>query len=164
MDSTVNTRVNDPDLSSSSLSLCLVCCSKVDLNVSQIIVGNGDGSRLIDKNLGIIFLLRKLLIVPDIMLKRNLKECGNPEEWGINLCFECILLIRQARDLHGLILKIGRKLKDVQKLIVDKSKQSMLASSPIKNKQLGNSKGNNEKKNEIWRRTREFVKNCKLIN
>lgn len=163
MDPLLDKQVSKQDQSLSSL--CLLCCSNVDLNVIRF-VGNYNlhGKSLIDKSLGTIFLLRNLLNVPEYLLKRNFKECGNPDEWGLNLCVECTLLIRQARDLHGLILKIGKKLKDVQKIIVEKAKNSCLPSSAVKSKQLANSQGSSQKKNEVWKRTREFVKNCKKIN
>lgn len=144
------TQLND------EVDLCVVCCSKV-----KSLTLTGDDLDELDKNLDVIFLLKNLMQVPDILIKNNLKECGNPQDWGISLCEPCRKLNGEARCLHLEILNLGRKLEAIQKLVLDKTRLSILPSSPHFPVSFNDDKDKQCQKEEIWRRARYFVANCK---
>ncbi len=131
--------------------LCVVCCSKVQLN--QSVDKNKD--QLLSTNLRVIFLLRNLLQVPDSQLEENLRDCGDPVDW-VRLCEQCSQLTRQAEKLHWTILKTNEQLRSVQQLIVEKSKVQSPSVSQSADKKQRNGQGH-WKREKIWRRTRAFL-------
>lgn len=93
---------------------CFTCSSKITTKNS---VKTNYSS--LSSNINVFFVLRKVLHVPSILLKDQLKESGiNPQDW-IRLCDQCTHLIKKGRHLHQEITKIEKQFRSVRKQIVE---------------------------------------------
>lgn len=77
------------------------------------------------RDLSVIFLLRKVLGLPQHLLVTLLENCtrgcdrGNPAEWGIKLCVSCRVILKEADFLHRRVIKIQADFQEVAKEIRD---------------------------------------------
>lgn len=160
---------------------CIVCCSKVKVKqTSEMMTSCDPGPAMktcdkdnslhqpvvvLERNLDVVFLLRNIMKVPGNQLEEDLMEFeGNPEDW-LSLCGKCTQLIRQGRRLYCELVKIDKELKLIQELIVDKTRRSSKKSPSSTTLNFDKNpvdKLYREKTDEIWRRTRAFVKSCTL--
>lgn len=140
------------------IGTCLLCCSGVNSNQKPVKESNDPG--LLSNSLSVIFLLKKVLQVPDIQLQNNLQECGNPDQWII-LCDQCADLSRKAKELHSQIVKTARQLRITENLILDKVKNSPAAPEGFTHGQ-STAHPESPSRTKIWRSTREFITKCEL--
>lgn len=135
-------------------SCCFICCGASSLKVDEQNncwdTSRRSASKL-EKNLEAVFILKKLLKIPNVLLERQLMESGdNPEDW-IRLCDKCTELTEKARKLDVEIKKIERQLKLTEKQVLEKI-------STTDDKKLEDNPGN---VSIFWRTIRLFVKQSK---
>lgn len=138
--------------------MCFVCGVVLKVNVETL---NGRskkksaGAALLENNLDITFLLRKMLQVPCIQLECQLMESGdNPESW-ISLCDHCTKLIKNARELDEKIRGIREEFRLIQLNVIRKISAGSCEATTEDH-------DNYQRNSDFERTIRSFVKECKL--
>src|SRR5882757_9310843 len=71
-----------------------------------------------------MYLMRKLLKIPEEMVGRFLRLYGNPDEWG-SLCSGCSGLVQEGGTLYEEICRLKKRQDDVRKLVRMRMKVKM---------------------------------------
>lgn len=69
----------------------------------------------IKKEMPVIFLLRRILGVPQDRLETLLESIGNPSDWGIKLCPMCNRIFSEAMFLYERLMKLHNEFDQVSK-------------------------------------------------
>lgn len=69
----------------------------------------------VKKEMSVIFLLRRILGVPQNRLESLLESIGNPSDWGIKLCPLCNRIFSEAMFLYERLMKLHNEFDQVSK-------------------------------------------------
>ncbi|ODM90967.1 putative zinc finger protein [Orchesella cincta] len=97
---------------------CLMCYKLVE--------GQGEvqSTEKLQENLNTIFILRKVLEVPNEQLQTYMKHCNGPSNW-IGFCEACQPLIKDALEVNDKIVGLMKQLEKCKELVVDKIRENV---------------------------------------
>lgn len=157
-------------LINNEVGVCVICCSKVYIKNRSFYdsVKDQTDDDFLCTNLYVIFVLQKLLQVPNFNLKCNLLELGNPESW-ISVCSHCSKLTKRAWKLHQKVVQFNQELKSIKNTVIERAKSSCLPQNVDDFMCVSTSPSADEDneqvilstKKRVWKITRDFITNRK---
>lgn len=116
----------DPSIFGGDHTYCFICWrgTRDRLKLEPVVPPKSPPHHL-NSSLSVIFLLRKVLGLPQNVLITLLGNCGrggggdNPADWGIKLCISCSAIFKEAHFLYRRLIKIQADFQEVAKLLRD---------------------------------------------
>ncbi|CAL8085502.1 unnamed protein product [Orchesella dallaii] len=98
---------------------CLMCYDKVVEEQTE-----EKATKELQENLNAIFILKRLLELPNEMLQTYLKHCKGPSNW-IGICERCRPIMKEAFDANDKIMELMKQIEKCKALVVDKIKKNV---------------------------------------
>lgn len=111
-----------------NITTCIFCMHVVNKklktrkHLKHVKVDNGFSSTLLENEVCVMFIVRKLLSIPDLQCTEFLEKFGNPSSWLVT-CSKCTETVNDAREIHKKIIVLEKALdtkrNEVRKKIID---------------------------------------------
>ncbi|CAL8142276.1 unnamed protein product [Orchesella dallaii] len=107
---------------------CVICGEFYELNsvhgIRREKLSNEDVT-LLNKQLSIVLLLRKVLRLRQSHLEALLQECGDPGTWGISMCPPCNRVFLEAEFVHERLQQLHNEFEGLSKRLRTQLRTSM---------------------------------------
>lgn len=144
---------------------CIFCMHLVNKNVKtrRHSKNHDDGVKrgLIDNEMNVIFIVRKLLSLPEQLCIELLEKFGNPSSWLVT-CSKCSEIVNDARAIHKKLIALEITLDKKRKVVTQKIIDSAEKSVSLRTKRLLESQKNGESQKNYS--TSALIRNTVLLN